>query len=1663
LNQSYKTVWNASAGTFVAVAENAKGRGKKSSGRKARNVTLLAAVAASGRALQVMALSSLTAAAAMFPTQAFATASGSSLPDAVLLSANGDTQQTDRVTSPLLSSTPASYVAVTGMNDGTDQAPVAAAQGAIAIGSNAVATVGAGGGIDPIAIGRGAQAGSQGWTGAIALGGVSSASNDGIAIGEGASATAAGTAAVGRGAVASASNAMALGKYSTASANNAVALGQGTVARRANTVDVGLRQITSVAAATQNTDAVNLAQLKAMGANVDSSGNVWSNFVAYDDMTMNTLTLKGANGTKITRLAAGTVAAGSTDAVNGGQVYSVANSVAAALGAGTVVNQNGTVGTSGYVIGGMTYSNVGGALAALNAAVGDPSSGSKYVKVLSTASGSMATGAEAIAIGGSAFAASNDAIALGSGARSMYADSTAISANSSTTAANTVSVGSRGAERRITNVASGTNMTDAATVGQVYDILNATDSSTASQLKALQTQVAQDVSQTGNVKSTLLGAAPVTSYIAVSPNVVQGTATTASNDLNAMAIGPAAAAAGINALAVGAGSAAGSSGSTAVGSGAGALSPNATAIGTGASVAVASDGSVSIGYNARSAAINALSLGTTASAGATSSIAIGYNAFVNTGATNSMALGTNASASAGGSLALGNGSIADRVNVVSVGSSTQQRQIVNVAAGTRNTDVVNVGQLVGVISAIGAGATVNPDGTIQQPSFNVNGQTYTDIASAISAAAAGSVDAVTYNTSSHSTVTLGGAGSTTPVLLTNVAAGAQNTDAANVGQLKNLGANIDTGGNVTNSFAAYDDVSQDMITLKGAGGTKVTGLAAGSLSASSTDAVNGSQLYQTNQDAANLAASVANVTTNVTNMSNTVNNVVNGGGIKYFHTNSTLADSSATGMNAVAIGGNASATAIGSVALGSGTVADRTNTVSVGSSTQQRQIVNVAAGTQDTDAVNVIQLKTLGAKMDSSGNLLNSFVAYDDLSKSKVSFGGVGAGVPVTLTNVASGAVNAGSSDVVNGSQLYAHAASTAAALGGGSKVNGDGTVSAPAYTIGGNTYNDVGAALAAAVTSGTAASADAVMYDSSAHDSVTLGNAGAPVRITNVAAGRLAADSSDAVNGAQLYATNQNVAQNTSDIAQNTGAIAQNTGDIVQNTTDIAQNTTDIAQNTSDIAKNTGDITNLDTRVTTVEGSITNLTNEINTGTVGLVQQDPTSRDLTVGKDTDGTQVDFTGTAGARELLGVAAGTTDGSAVNVGQLKPLVSALGGGAQINADGSVTAPTYHVQGGTQTTVGDALGSLDNGLTTLQQDIATGNIGLVTQDAASRTINIGGATDGTLINLAGTAGNRVVTGVAAGAINATSADAVNGSQLYAHAASTAVALGGSSTVNADGTITAPSYSVGGTVVNSVGGAISNLDGRVTQNTNDIANLQTTVGSISGTVANAVQYDSSAHNSVTLGGSSSAPPVKLTNLQAGTLSATSTDAVTGAQLWTTNQQVSDLTQAVQNVQTTGTIGIATNTGGVPAAATGTSSAAIGGGATASAANSVAIGQGSLADQPNTISVGSAGNERRITNVADGLAPTDAVNMRQFESGMSDIARNAYSGTASAIALTMIPDVDANKNLAIGVGTSGYKGYQAVAVGLSARVTQSLKVKLGAGISSATTTVGAGAAYQW
>ncbi|WP_254603796.1 YadA family autotransporter adhesin [Burkholderia lata] len=150
----------------------------------------------------------------------------------------------------------------------------------------------------------------------------------------------------------------------------------------------------------------------------------------------------------------------------------------------------------------------------------------------------------------------------------------------------------------------------------------------------------------------------------------------------------------------------------------------------------------------------------------------------------------------------------------------------------------------------------------------------------------------------------------------------------------------------------------------------------------------------------------------------------------------------------------------------------------------------------------------------------------------------------------------------------------------------------------------------------------------------------------------------------------------------------------------------------------------------------------------------------------------------------------------------------------------------------------------------------------------------------------------------------------------------------------------------------------------------------------------------------------------------------------------------------------------------ASGNNAVALGASASATANNAVALGAGSIAGQANTVSMGAPGSERRITNVAPGVSPTDAVNMsqlRQVQQGVTDVARQAYSGIAAATALTMIPEVDPGKTIAVGIGSSSFKGYGATAIGVSVRITDNLKMKAGVGIAGSSQTYGVGASYQW
>jgi autotransporter adhesin len=78
------------------------------------------------------------------------------------------------------------------------------------------------------------------------------------------------------------------------------------------------------------------------------------------------------------------------------------------------------------------------------------------------------------------------------------------------------------------------------------------------------------------------------------------------------------------------------------------------------------------------------------------------------------------------------------------------------------------------------------------------------------------------------------------------------------------------------------------------------------------------------------------------------------------------------------------------------------------------------------------------------------------------------------------------------------------------------------------------------------------------------------------------------------------------------------------------------------------------------------------------------------------------------------------------------------------------------------------------------------------------------------------------------------------------------------------------------------------------------------------------------------------------------------------------------------------------------------------ASGTNSVALGQGSIATRPNTVSVGAPGQERQLTNVAAGVAPTDAANVGQLNALQTQITSNqseARRGIVAASALAYVP----------------------------------------------------------
>ena len=616
----------------------------------------------------------------------------------------------------------------------------------------------------------------------------------------------------------------------------------------------------------------------------------------------------------------------------------------------------------------------------------------------------------------------------------------------------------------------------------------------------------------------------------------------------------------------------------------------------------------------------------------------------------------------------------------------------------------------------------------------------------------------------------------------------------------------------------------------------------------------------------------------------------------------------------------------------------------------------------------------------------------------------------------------------------YAHANGVSTALGFTSDASGSyATAVGSNATASGNNAVAMGA-------SATASAGDSVALGSNSTadraNTVSVGSSSTQRQVVNVARGT---QDTDAVNVSQLKGVTTALG----------GGAGVNTDGTIKAPTYVVQSGTfsDVGSALTKLdgatTKNTGDIS-------TLNATVNNITN----GTAGLVQQASAGANLTVGKTTDGAAVDFAGTAGTRQLKSVSNGTADTDAVNISQLKGVTTALGGGAAVDpTTGAVIAPSYTVtnaDGSTSTvnTVGDAVSNLDGRVAGNTKDIATlntnvsnitnqlnnGEVGLVQQDASTGNITVAKGLNGNTVDFTNAQGSsRVLTGVSAGAVNATSVDAVNGSQLFNASASTASAMGGGSTVNPDGTITAPSYVVNGQTVHNAGDAISNLD---TEVTNVSGRMDSITNEINNGTLGLVQQDSATGN-ITVASATNGQLVNFTGTQGarvltgvanGAVNSTSLDAVNGSQLYAVQdnlqQQISGITTQMTSIDSrvteitvnnasngsaTGDNSTATGANstasGSDSTATGANSSASGNNSTADGAgsiasgdnstamghhakatgnNSVAIGADSVADRDNTVSMGSAGHERQITNVAAGTEDTDAVNLGQMNSAL-------------------------------------------------------------------------------
>ena len=752
-----------------------------------------------------------------------------------------------------------------------------------------------------------------------------------------------------------------------------------------------------------------------------------------------------------------------------------------------------------------------------------------------------------------------------------------------------------------------------------------------------------------------------------------------------------------------------------------------------------------------------------------------------------------------------------------------------------------------------------------------------------------------------------------------------------------------------------------------------------------------------------------------------------------------------TGDNSLALGSNTNANGINSVALGAGSIADQDDSVSVGSDSLQRKIVNVKNGTIKADSHDAINGSQLYAISDSvakrlgggssvnvddgtvkaptynlkNGNknnvgdaltVLDQFTLQWDQNRDKYS-AAHGSSTASVITDVADGAVSDSSKDAVNGSQLKA--TNDDVETNTTNIATNTGNIATNTANIATNTTN---------ITNLTDTVGDlkddALLWNgtafNAAHGTETTST------ITNVKAGTLSDDSTDAVNGSQLKDTNDNVATNTTNIASNTANIATNTSNIADNTANIATNTSNIADNTANIATNTsniaGNTANIATNTTNIAANTTSI-NSLNTS-VDALEQDAmlwngTAFNAAHGTETtstitnvkagtlsddstdavNGSQLKATNDNVATNTTNIASNTANiaTNTANINTLNTSIDTLeqdailwNGTAYSAAHGTETASTItNVKAGTLSENStDAVNGAQ--LNATNANVATNTTNIATNTASINTLNTSIDAleqdallwDGTAFSAAHGANKDAskITNVLAGTVSSASTDAINGSQLHGLSSSIATYLGGGATVSDSGVFSGPTYNIDGNDYTNVGAALDAINTSLSDSLGDALLWDSTTGAFS------AKHGSTAS--------------VITNVADGAVSDSSSDAVNGSQLYDISNSVVDVLGGGAGVNTDGSISAPTYT------IANTDYDNVG-----DALNALdttlddAMLWDATAGENGAFSASHDGSASKITNVAAGTisdTSTDAVNGAQLHGVSSSVAEALGGGAA-------------------------------------------------------------------